>query len=581
MLKNSQKNPQAIGNVKVLVKQNLYCIYPLQSLRYRTVFSEKMSGGLIVLLFTWHVILMIEIDIVYAKCTSNSNCRNNPFHKVCCAKALTESGCFQRSCVGEFCTSDGDCGGKGECCKFNKCTTDNCPECKSHSHCGPFLYCCQHRFSFEHNVCRRSCIGETCHSDSDCAVPLNNYCLTSKTCWAPGLHCLSNSQCKGDGECCKSGVCVTTDCPCNSDSDCGSSQYCCKEGTLGLSSICRSSCVGKYCRNDGNCGPPDEYCNLNTKKCGKKTCNSDFDCGSSRYCCRHGTFGLSTICRSSCVGKYCRNDGNCGPPDEYCNLNTKKCGKKTCNSDFDCGSSRYCCRHGTFGLSTICRSSCVGKYCRNDGNCGPPDEYCNLNTKKCGKKTCNSDFDCGSSRYCCRHGTFGMSTICRSSCVEEYCASDDDCGPSDEHCNLDAKKCTNDTSLARWLIAVIVVSVLVFVFVFIGGWIYCYCCSGSPWRRRRVVREPAPQSNAATISLRGREIPSAPRTTASNNPPLVYVNQGQDCLPRPTAPPKLDFLPEQGFPTADISTSDSPFSFALNDGLQLGEEFCSFLTGES
>ena len=93
----------------------------------------------------------------------------------------------------------------------------------------------------------------------------------------------------------------------------------------------------------------------------------------------------------------------------------------------------------------------MGEYCSSDYDCGTSAEYCNLNTTKCEKNSTKvaCDSDSGSSQYCCRHGTFGSSTICRSSCVGEYCASDNDCGPSDEHCNLDTK---NVLKTPAWLL---------------------------------------------------------------------------------------------------------------------------------
>ena len=47
-------------------------------------------------------------------------------------------------------------------------------------------------------MCRRSCIGETCHSNLDCG-PSYEYCISSKICWASGLHCSKDAHCKGDG----------------------------------------------------------------------------------------------------------------------------------------------------------------------------------------------------------------------------------------------------------------------------------------------------------------------------------------------------------------------------------------------
>ena len=214
-----------------------------------------MSGIPFILLFIWHITFMTKIDMVYTKCISNFNCSKNTLHKVCCAKTyqsqFEQSGCFEKSCAGMYCTSDGDCGGKGECCnKSNRCTTLGCPKCNSKLDCGPNLHCCQHPYDLDQNVCRRDCIGERCHSDSDCAM--YEYCLSSKTCWSSGLHCRYNRDCKGSGECCKSGSCVTTNCSaCYSNSDCGFLLNCCI-GTGNRTNSCCRSCneADGYCSSD-------------------------------------------------------------------------------------------------------------------------------------------------------------------------------------------------------------------------------------------------------------------------------------------------------------------------------------------
>ena len=257
-----------------------------------------MSGVPVIFLFIWYVMFMTKIHPSSAldKCVANSNCRNLLLDKVCCAKASYPSnGCVRSSCVGTYCDSDGDCGGKGECCRSNKCTTYGCPECYSNSGCDFGLYCCEHSSYFDHNVCRRSCIGETCNSNSDCGSP-DEYCISSKICWMSGIHCTKNDHCKGDGECCKAGVC-STQCSrsCSSVDDCKSGE-CCTYG------VCSTSCGGDHC-------------------------SSNSDCGSSlEDCCKRGN--LTNVCRKSCVGENCLNDNHCGPSDEFCNLNTTKCEKK-------------------------------------------------------------------------------------------------------------------------------------------------------------------------------------------------------------------------------------------------------------
>ena len=69
------------------------------------------------------------------QCVSNSDCassnRSNST-KVCCGgyPNITRSGnfnitrgCSNNTCIGFNCSSDGDCGGLGECCLANQCVT--------------------------------------------------------------------------------------------------------------------------------------------------------------------------------------------------------------------------------------------------------------------------------------------------------------------------------------------------------------------------------------------------------------------------------------------------------------------------
>ncbi len=200
----------------------------------------------------------IGLPLAEGSCSSTFDCHSNIFSKVCC-----DGSCSSESCLGDFCLTDGDCGGKDECCISNKCTTYGCSECESHSDCGSSEYCCKHRYTNDHNVCRRSCVGETCHSSSDCAP--REYCPSSKICWEFSRSCSTDSDCRGDHECCKSFKCGIVGCPvCTSNSDCSSSAYCCTRDN-----VCLSSCVGEKCYDDSDCGGPQEYCNSNTTKCEK------------------------------------------------------------------------------------------------------------------------------------------------------------------------------------------------------------------------------------------------------------------------------------------------------------------------
>ena len=73
------------------------------------------------------------------------------------------------SCSGHYCSTDGDCGGVGECCMSNECDTFGCRECYSNSDCATSEYCCKHTYIKDHNVCRRSCgPREYCDMNNKC-----------------------------------------------------------------------------------------------------------------------------------------------------------------------------------------------------------------------------------------------------------------------------------------------------------------------------------------------------------------------------------------------------------------------------
>ena len=269
-----------------------------------------MSGAFVILLSTWNVIFMYETGMVQAQnqCNVNADCSNT--NMVCCEGYFhnRRKSCQFFSCFGRHCLTDGDCGGKGECCKSHQCVTLGCPECQLHSDCATSEYCCKHRYNNDHNVCRRSCVRETCHSSNDCAV----------------------------GECCLFNKCVKYGCSdlsaeCSSNSDCSASEYCCKRGLL--KNVCRRSCVGETCHSSNDCAV-GECCLFN--KCVNNgcsdlsaECSSNFDCSASEYCCKRGL--LKNVCSRSCVGETCFSDSGCGAPGEHCDSNFK-CSKSETNS---------------------------------------------------------------------------------------------------------------------------------------------------------------------------------------------------------------------------------------------------------
>ncbi|CAB4029947.1 Hypothetical predicted protein [Paramuricea clavata] len=86
-------------------------------------------------------------------------------------------------------------------------------ECSSHFDCSGLQYCCDRKYP-EDNVCRYSCIGQSCILDNDCA-PGESCCDSDEKCATTcvGKSCTFDGDC-ATGECCDSadGKCNTGDC---------------------------------------------------------------------------------------------------------------------------------------------------------------------------------------------------------------------------------------------------------------------------------------------------------------------------------------------------------------------------------
>ena len=151
-------------------------------LRYTST-TYKMTTVPLIFLLTWTAILINENSLVNAQnqCNVNADCFNT--NMVCCREYFNSrrKSCQFLSCVGHYCLTHGDCGGKGECCIANKCVNYGCTvsQCFSNLNCPVSQYCCNR--GFLSNVCRQSCVGETCLSNSGCG--------------GPGEHCDSNFKC--------------------------------------------------------------------------------------------------------------------------------------------------------------------------------------------------------------------------------------------------------------------------------------------------------------------------------------------------------------------------------------------------
>ena len=76
-----------------------------------------------------------------------------------------------KSCVGEICSTNEDCGAPNECCISNKCVDRGCSGCTSNSDCSTGQYCCKKRQWYELSGCSAHCIGKSCNTNDDCGGP--------------------------------------------------------------------------------------------------------------------------------------------------------------------------------------------------------------------------------------------------------------------------------------------------------------------------------------------------------------------------------------------------------------------------
>ncbi|CAB4033473.1 Hypothetical predicted protein [Paramuricea clavata] len=83
-----------------------------------------MSSVSLILFLSWHAIFIKEIGLAVAEeeCSSNADCHANchcASHEYCCKRGNYPNVC-RRSCVGEECAENTDCGGPHEHCDSNK-----------------------------------------------------------------------------------------------------------------------------------------------------------------------------------------------------------------------------------------------------------------------------------------------------------------------------------------------------------------------------------------------------------------------------------------------------------------------------
>jgi hypothetical protein len=125
------------------------------------------------------IYLALFSQVEATKCLGGFYCSDGLQH--CCFK----SNVCRSNCIGEPCTSSGQCAHGEYCCGPNGTCALNCVGefCTSDSDCASGESCCYlDRVTF--GKCARSCIGKSCEDDSHCKT--HGYCcgsiINNKTC---------------------------------------------------------------------------------------------------------------------------------------------------------------------------------------------------------------------------------------------------------------------------------------------------------------------------------------------------------------------------------------------------------------
>ena len=374
-------------------------------------------------------------------------CRYNPdcgYGKKCCYRFSAKQTRCRDNCLGLYCDSTRSCRGTQECCRNNVCVNCSKPGCRNNDECGSGQSCCNKKEIQGDSFCRSSCIGARCEADTDCA----------------------------SRECCHDEKCVKcSSLQCSSNSVCGSA-YCCKRRYYYDKSRCMTAgCIGQTCAQSSDCGGLNECCRDNIcAYCSESRCKDNSECPLGEYCCKRNG---QAMCRQTCEGQFCNAAEDCGAPEECCIANKCTTSGCHCNSNFDCKFGEYCCKYS----DNACNSSCIGKGCLWDTDCGAPGEECTypdsdcfysrydkkcpkLPEKKCfNKNGCYSHDDCnvfGSGYYCCKGQFSSDERSCNSNCLKKFCNENSDCGGSSECCesNNQCYKCPNN--VPAWVIGITV-----------------------------------------------------------------------------------------------------------------------------
>lgn len=268
--------------------------------------------------------------------------------------------------------------------------------------------------------------------------------------------CVSDPQCKVNGDCpaahqCVSGACLPAEAPDAGPpvNECGD-RISCEQGDDCATGVCDDGCCAVTCTGDEQCRS-DEWCRGGWCRPIGSPCGSNADCdgnaatpacdlatGSCVGCVTEADCGTGQLCvDQGCVSPPatgCTRNADCTNPQlKYCFVPLGKC--VSCLEDTDCpGTGTMVCD----ASNNACKSLVQG--CGWDGDCldAPRGRRCDQEARTCVQ--CLDHDDCPRDRLCQSDNT----------CTTwPSCASDGDCSGTTPHCKTAELRCVECTTATQ------------------------------------------------------------------------------------------------------------------------------------
>ena len=210
---------------------------------------------------------------------------------------------------------------------------------------------------------------------------------------------------------------------CKNDNECGNGRFCSKGLLPGIGP---SKCVderkiggvctqGRHC-DSGRCG---------AGFCAKAhQCNRDTDCSSNQFCKTPVGVAEARICAAKLnVGAACLKSSVCSSGRCAAGFCAKA---HACDTDSDCGSSKFCKTPVGIGEARICEAKLSnGKACVKSSVCASGRCAAGLCAKA---HACDKDSDCGSGKYCKTPAGIAEARVCKSKLAQgKLCTKGSQC----------------------------------------------------------------------------------------------------------------------------------------------------------